>query len=212
MIPLDILVLSPSVRLPYKLESDDVASSLFLSTTSTVPNTSFSCIWVSLPCQNCPMYKSNDVAPSFFLSTTTTVPNVSVLFSIVYTGALLSAVCGKVIPCICPICQNFHIYINYKVITNQLQQSAIIYNQLQSFNSRVTIVLHNYIFLQPFTIQLQSFTFHLQSISNHLQSIYNHLQSNYNQLQTIGNPFTIQLHSFTMHRQSTMNYNQLQPN
>ena len=128
MIPLDILVLSPSVRLPYKLESDDVASSLFLSTTSTVPNTSVSCI----------------------------VPNASVLFSIVYTEALLSAVCGKVIPCICPICQNFHIYINYKVITNQLQQSAIIDNQLQSFNSRVTIVLHNY--LQPLTNHRPLFT------------------------------------------------------
>jgi hypothetical protein len=31
-------------------------------------------IWVSSPCQNCPMYKSDDVAPSFFLSTTSTVP------------------------------------------------------------------------------------------------------------------------------------------
>jgi hypothetical protein len=106
-----------------------------------------SCIWVSLPCQNCPIYISNDVVPSFFLSTTTTLPNASILL---YTGALLSAVCGKVISCIhCPICQKFHIYINYKVITNQLQQSAIIYNQLQSFNSRLTIVLHNY--LQLFT-------------------------------------------------------------
>jgi len=40
MIPLDIPVSSPSVKLPYKLESDDVASSFFLSTTSTVPNAS----------------------------------------------------------------------------------------------------------------------------------------------------------------------------
>jgi hypothetical protein len=41
MIPLDILVSSPSVRLPYKLESDDVAPFLFLSATTTVPNASF---------------------------------------------------------------------------------------------------------------------------------------------------------------------------
>ena len=108
------------------------------------------------------MYKSDDVAPSFFLSTTTTVPNASVLFSIVYTGALLLAVCGKVNPCICLICQNFHIYITYKVITNQLQQSAIIYNHLQSFNSRLTMVLHNY--LQPLTNHRPLFT-----------SNYNHL-------------------------------------
>ena len=38
MIPLDIPVSSPSVRLPYK--RDDVTSSFFLSTTSTVPNAS----------------------------------------------------------------------------------------------------------------------------------------------------------------------------
>jgi hypothetical protein len=40
MILLDIPVSSPSVSLPYKLESDDVASSLFLFTKSTVPNAS----------------------------------------------------------------------------------------------------------------------------------------------------------------------------
>ena len=155
MISLDIPVSSPSVSLLYKLESDEVASSFYnIYCTKCFSFFLISCIWVSLPCQNCPMYKSDDVVPSFFHSTTTTVPNASILL---YTGALLSAVCGKVISCIhCPICQKFHIYINYKVIKNQLQQSAIIYNQLQSFNSRFTIVLHNY--LQPLSNHRPLFT------------------------------------------------------
>ena len=99
----------PSVTLPYKLESDDVASFFFLSTISTVPNPSilFATLYdkASLSAEVvdfsgypsliafCQSYKleSDDVASFFFLSTTSTVPNLSILFAILYARASLSA-------------------------------------------------------------------------------------------------------------------------
>ena len=135
--PLDIPVSSPSVSLLYKLESDDVALSLFLSTM-------------------------------------TTLPNVSILL---YAGAIHSAVCGNVISLVFIAQSVSNIYINKKVISNQLQQSVIIYNELQSIRN-------------PFIIHLQSLgnpiTIHLQPIGNPFTIIYN--------------PSVIHLQLFTIHR------------
>ena len=108
-----------STKQQQQLECDDVAPSLFLSTTSTVPNASilFAILyaraflsaacgkrfpWISRfrrPSVSLP-YKleSDDVASSLFLFTTSTVPNASVLFDILYLGfhcPVRTALCTK---------------------------------------------------------------------------------------------------------------------